>query len=135
MTIGEMYELENKKRQRWAFRHKIYRKFGYNPLLKAFNYKCAFCLENFKDENVYEIWEQSSMVGAGHYNYHEHHKCSGCGQKWTYFRVGSRGKYPFDAANEEEYKKYEWIRKQNSKNLESYSRMIEEEKKKNSKKY
>lgn len=118
ITIGELYNPDSKKRRRLSLKYKVFRFFGYNPMLLAFFSKCAFCLKDLTDESVEGVWEQSSITSSSVYVYIEEHKCSCCNQKWRYNRGFSRGNYKFDEDLKREMEIFAPLREKNSRKIE-----------------
>lgn len=113
--IKELYNPESKQRKRMALKYRLFRFFGYNPTLRAFKSKCAFCLTEFTDDSVEGVWEQGFINS---FMYTEEHKCSCCNQRWSYLRGYSRGNYKFDEANRKEMEAFAHFREENKRRLE-----------------
>jgi len=121
ITISELYNPESKKRKRMARKHKFYRMFGYNPMLKAFGNKCAFCLTEFTDDSVEGVWE-SGFIGSTMFT--EEHICSCCNQRWSYLRGYNRGNYKFDEANRKTMEALAPFREENARRLEEMQKLM-----------
>lgn len=123
ITIGELYKPESKKRKRMALKYRIYRLFGYNPMLLAFKRTCAFCLNELTDESVEGVWEQSSIFDFSKYIYIEEHKCSHCKQRWRYNRGFVRGNYKFDEEIKREMELFAPLREENKRKIDTMLNM------------
>lgn len=95
ITIGELYDENSPKRKRMAKKYKIYRFFGNNQSMKAFQSKCAFCLTDFKKEDVDYTSLCSSFKIKNAYHEVDYITCSGCGQKWHYMRAFGVDEYSY----------------------------------------
>lgn len=123
ITVGEYYDPNSKKRKRLAFKHKIYRFFGYNQMLIAFDRTCAFCLTELTDNTVTSVCERSYAFDFDKYIYIEEHKCSCCNQKWRYNNMFSRGEYKFDKEDKKEMEAFKSLREENMRRIRKMSKI------------